>query len=92
MASTTQMKTHHTYLQKYTLTRQEIFKHYDQKAVNPHKTWHCAKYHSKTSVCLEDNINNENPAQPVISAYMGALFKATICLCFSYSHLGSADL
>ena len=43
-------------------------------------------------MCLEDNINNENSPQPVISAHIGTLFEAMISLCFSSSHLVSAAL
>lgn len=83
-------KSKHTiqfYKNTCSLARWEFFKHYDWKAVNLHKTWYCAKYRSKKPVCLEDNINNENPLQPVISAHIGVLFKATISLCFRSSHL-----
>lgn len=41
---------------------------------------------AKTPACLNDNINNENPPQPVISAHIGVLFKATDSLCFRSSH------
>lgn len=85
---------HTTYFYKNTSSpaRQEIFKHYDWKVVNPHRSWYCSKYHSTTSVCLDDNINSENPPQPVISAHIGVLFKAQASLCFRSSHLGSAHL
>lgn len=66
-----------------------MLKHYHQKAVNPYKTWCCAK----KSVCLEDNINNEksSPAWNM-SPYRGFYLKPRFPFALPASHLGSAHL